>query len=82
MVNNFRGGHDNLGAELINLLPDRSTIGHRLIHVSLLRLSKLIYFGGVDGTVCPQAEAKVTKILEIQLNVDTKHKYIRPLDTI
>ena len=53
---------------MINLLPDRSTIGHRLLHVSLLRLSKLIYFGGVDGTRCPQAEAKVRKLLEIQSN--------------
>ena len=64
----FRAGHDTLGAELINLLPDRSTIGHRLLHVSLLRLSKFIYFGGVDGTRCPQAEAKVRKLLEIQSN--------------
>ena len=58
----FRGGQDSLGAELINLLPDRSTIGHKLLHVSLLRLSKYIYFGGVDGTGCPQAEAKVIKM--------------------
>ena len=64
-----RGGHDNLGAELINLLPDRSVIAHKLLHVSLLRLSKYIYLGGIDGVGCPQAEAKVIEY-ETNQNID------------
>ena len=48
-----------MGAELINLLPDRASVGHKLLHVSLLRLSKHIYFGGMDGNSRTQDEAKV-----------------------
>ena len=57
-----RAGHDSLGAELINVLSDRTSVAHKLLHLSLLRLSKHIYFGGVDGESCPESEAKVMKI--------------------
>merc|ERR1712154_417056 len=74
----YRGGQDSLGAELINLLPDRSTIGHKLLHVSLLRLSKHIYFGGIDGTGCPQAEAKA----KIAALTSTNSNLAKQLETL
>ena len=39
IISLYRAGHDLLGAELINILSDRTSIGHKLLHVSLLRLS-------------------------------------------
>ena len=40
----FKGGFDELGTELMNSVPDRKDLGHKLLRVAMLRLSKYIYF--------------------------------------
>jgi len=78
IVSLYRAGHDTLGTELMNLLPDRTSVGHKLLHVCLLRLSKHIYFGGIDSSNCPQGEAKA-KIAAVGI---TNANLTRQLNTI
>lgn len=51
----FKGGHDELGVELMNNLPDKKFVAHRLLRLALMRLSRYIYLDSANTAVMGRA---------------------------